>query len=265
MIEADKGITTSSLLGPDEPPAVEIVNANGNSNVVLVCDHASNRVPQRLGNLGLDTTQLANHIGWDPGAADVARRLSVHLHASLVLSGYSRLVIDCNRPPISAESMTEQSAGVPIPGNTGLSAAERERRINELFLPYHGAIERLLDRRSGRKNILLSIHSFTPVLNGQARPWQIGVCYGHKREFAALLLGALNHSGNFMVGDNEPYAIEEAIDYTIPVHGEGRGLPSAMIEIRQDGLQTKTGVDAWAMRLAEAYRSIEKEALHLTG
>ena len=265
MIDTDKGRATRPLLGPDEPPAVEIVNANGASNVVVVCDHASNRVPQRLGTLGLDRIQLADHIGWDPGAADVARRLSVHLDAPLVLSGYSRLVIDCNGPLVSAESMIEQSAGVPIPGNAGLSTAERDRRINEIFLPYHGAIERLLDSRSGRKNLLLSIHSFTPILNGRSRPWEIGICYGHKKGFAALLLEVLNHSGDFMVGDNEPYPIEDAIDYTIPVHGEGRGLPSVMIEIRQDGLQIEAGVDAWATRLAEAYRSIETEALHLPG
>jgi predicted N-formylglutamate amidohydrolase len=126
MIDSDADVTTLSLLSPDKPPAVEMVNADGSSSAVLLCDHASNRVPERLGNLGLDAVQLADHIGWDPGAADVARRLSADLDAPLVLSGYSRLVIDCNRPLRSAESIVKESAGVPVPHNRGLSPAERE-------------------------------------------------------------------------------------------------------------------------------------------
>ena len=263
MIDSDNGVTTLPLLGPDEPPGVELVNADGSSSAVLICDHASNRVPERLGTLGLDAVQLADHIGWDPGAADVARRLSTELDAPLVLGGYSRLVIDCNRPLRSAESIPEQSAGVTIPGNRGLSSEQRASRINALFRPYHGAIDRLLDGRSQRPSLLLSIHSFTPVLNGRPRPWQIGVSYGHNRDLAALMLGALTHIGDVTVGNNEPYPIEDDIDYTIPVHGEARGLPSVMIEIRQDGIRTAAAATAWAVRLAEAYRLIEAEALRL--
>lgn len=261
MIDSDAGVMTLSLLSPDEPPAVEIVNADGSSSAVLLCDHASNRVPERLGNLGLDPVQLADHISWDPGAADVARRLSAVLDAPLVLSGYSRLVIDCNRPLSSTESIAKESSGVPVPGNRGLSPAERESRINALFRPYHDAIDELLDGRSRRPSLLLSIHSFSPVLNGRPRPWQIGISYGHKREFAAQMLGALARSEDFLVGDNEPYPIDDDIDYTVPVHGEGRGLPSAMIEIRQDGIRTVEGAAFWAARLAQAYRLIEAQAL----
>ena len=265
MMESDTRETTLPLLGPDELPPVELVNIDGGGSAVLVCDHASNSVPRRLGTLGLDAGRLADHIGWDPGAADVARRLSVHLDAPLVLSGYSRLVIDCNRPLRSAESIAERSAGVPIPGNRGLSPEEREARIAALFRPYHDAIARLLDGRARRPTLLLSIHSFTPVLNGPLRPWHVGVCYGHDRRLAALLLGTLARSGEFAVGDNQPYPIEDDIDYTIPVHGEGRGFPSAMIEIRQDGIHTAAGAAAWAARLAEAYRLIEAEALRFFG
>jgi len=261
MIDWDAGVTTLSLLNPDEPPAVEMVNADGSSSAVLLCDHATNRVPERLANLGLDAAQLADHIAWDPGAADVARRLSARLDAPLVLSGYSRLVIDCNRPLHSAESIIEESAGVLVPRNRGLSPAERESRINTLFRPYHDAIDELLNGRSRRPSLLLSIHSFTPVLNGRPRPWQIGISYGHNRQLAALMLGALARSGDFLVGDNEPYPIDDDIDYTIPVHGEGRGLPSAMIEIRQDGIRMAEGAAVWAERLAQAYRLIEAEAL----
>jgi predicted N-formylglutamate amidohydrolase len=261
MMSSDTRLTASALLEPDEPPAVETVNAGGGGSAVLVCDHASNRVPRRLGSLGLDAARLADHMGWDPGAADVARRLSAHLDAPLVLSGYSRLVIDCNRPPRSAESIAEESAGVPVPGNRGLSPENRESRINTLFQPYHGAIARLLDGRSRRPSLLLSIHSFTPILNGRPRPWHVGVSSGRDRRLAALMLRALAHGADFTVGDNEPYPIEDDIDYTIPVHGEARGLPSVMIEIRQDGIRTAAGAAGWAARLAQAYRLIEAEAL----
>ena len=165
MMDSDANVATSSLLSSQEPPAVEIVNGDGSSSAVLLCDHASNRVPERLGTLGLNPVQLAAHIGWDLGAADVARRLSARLDAPLVLSGYSRLVIDCNRPLRSAESIVEESAGVPVPRNCGLSPAERESRINALFRPYHDAIDELLNGRSRRPSLLLSVHSFTPVLN----------------------------------------------------------------------------------------------------
>jgi len=265
MMEADSGETTLSLLGTDEPSPVEVVNADGAGSAVLVCDHASNRVPRRLGTLGLDAARLADHIAWDPGAADVARLLSVHLDAPLVLSGYSRLVIDCNRPLRNAESIAEQSAGVSIPGNCGLWSKEREIRVNALFQPYHGVIGRMLDGRARRPSLLLSIHSFTPLLNGRTRPWHIGVSYGRDRRLAALMLGALGHSGDFIVGDNKPYPIEDDVDYTIPVHGEGRGLPSVMIEIRQDEIRAAAGAAAWAARLAEAYSLIEAEALRFFG
>jgi len=200
----------------------------------------------------------------DTGVSAVSR-LSALLDAPLVLSGYSRLVIDCNRPLHNAESIAEQSGGVPVPGNHGLSPLERESRINALFRPYHDAIDRLLDGRTRRPSLLLSIHSFTPVLNGRPRPWHIGVSHWGDRRLAALMLGAVAHSGEFTVGDNAPYPIDDDVDYTIPVHGEGRGLPSVMIEIRQDGIQTAAGAAAWAARLAEAYRLIEAGALRILG
>ena len=222
----------SSLLASSEPPAFEIVNPDGDSSAVLVCDHASNRVPARLGGLGLYPHQLADHIGWDPGAAEVARRLSVRLDAPLILSGYSRLVIDCNRPPRSEESIPEQSADVPVPGNCGLAPEHRSDRIDALFQPYHQAIDRLLDSRTQRPSIFLSIHSFTPALHGRQRPWQIGVSHWRDDRLATLMIRALSQCGDLVVGDNQPYPIDEFTDYTIPVHGEGRGLPSITLEIR---------------------------------
>lgn len=265
MTGSDTELMTLSLLGSNEPPPVETVNPDGGGSAVIVCDHASNSVPQRLAGLGLNEAQLAGHVGWDPGAADVARHLSACLDAPLVLSGYSRLVIDCNRPLRSAESIPEQSAGVTVPGNRGLSPGERVSRINGLFRPYHDAIDRLLDSRSQRPSLLLSIHSFTPTLYEQLRPWHIGVSHGRDRRLAALMLKALAQDGDFNVGDNQPYPIEDDFDYTVPTHGEERGLPSIMIEIRQDGIRTAAEATTWAARLAAAYGLIEAEALGLCG
>jgi predicted N-formylglutamate amidohydrolase len=263
MIDSQASMAAPRLLAPDDPPPVETVNAKGTGHAVLVCDHASNTIPERLLSLGLARDMLREHIAWDPGAADVARRLAAHLDSTLVLSGYSRLVIDCNRPTGHAESIAERSAGVSIPGNRGLSPLERSSRVDALFRPYHGAIAALLDARSRRPTQLISIHSFTPILNGRLRPWQIGISHWHDEQFAALLLGALRRAGGFSLGDNEPYPIDSDIDYTIPAHGGSRGLPSVMIEIRQDEIRTPAGAMAWAARIAAAYRLIEVELLRL--
>ncbi|MBC8282828.1 MAG: N-formylglutamate amidohydrolase [Nitrospinae bacterium] len=263
MTSSNDTNASSLLLNPEEPPAVEIINAEGSSNTVLLCDHASNLVPRRLNNLGLKPKQLAEHIAWDPGAAVVARGLSSCLDAPLVLSSYSRLVIDCNRSPLNTKSIAEQSAGVSIPGNQGLSQEQRASRRRELFEPYHLAISKLLDDRSQLNTLLLSIHSFTPVLDGLRRPWPIGVCYGHDRRLAMLMLKALAGSVDGEVGDNQPYAIEDTIDYTIPLHGEGRGLPSVMIEIRQDQIRTAAEAANWTAQLVDAWLQIEAEAQRL--
>jgi predicted N-formylglutamate amidohydrolase len=232
---------------------------------LLVCDHAANRIPRQLGALGLDAAQLADHIAWDPGAAEVARRLSVHLDAPLVLSCYSRLVIDCNRPIGHVQSIAEQSAGIPIPGNLGISATEREMRGAAFFQPYHEAIAKLLDERRKQATLLLSIHSFTPVLHGQQRPWQVGISHWRDRRLADWLIQALARDPELTVGDNAPYPIEASIDYTVIRCVEGFALPGVMIEIRQDQIRTPAGATSWATRLAEAFRLIEDQARGLVG
>jgi len=268
-------MVTTAEPGPDglldvgEPAACAVFNRDGAGRLLLVCDHAAHRVPRRLAGLGLAPARLATHIGWDPGAALVARQLARLLDAPLVLSAYSRLVIDCNRPLQSPESIPLQSDGVLIPGNQGLTAAQVAVRRAALFHPYHQAIARLLDARRAQPGPLLSIHSFTPVLNGAARPWPIGISYRHDQGLGARLraaLQALAASGDPRcqadstpldpIGDNQPYPIEDAFDYTLPTHGEARGLPNLMIELRQDGLGTTAACAAWAARLAAAYRSL---------
>lgn len=248
-----------ALLDADEPLAWTVDNACGAGNAVVVCDHASNRIPRCLDGLGLNATELTGHIAWDAGAADVARRLAALLDAPSVASGYSRLVVDCNRPLASKESMPTCSDGVVIPGNRSINAADREVRAAALFRPYHRAIAGVLDRRvaAGRPSLLLSIHSFAPVLNDRRRPWQIGFAYGRDSRLALLLLDAFERDGRVVVGHNQPYRVEDAFDYTIPVHGEQREVPHVLIEIRQDLLTTSERCAEWAARLAEAYRGSE--------
>jgi len=241
------------LLAADEPPPFEVLNPQGQASALLVCDHASNRVPRALGNLGLGADELRHHIAWDPGAAEVTRALAARLGAVAVLSAYSRLVIDLNRPLASPESIAEHSHGVQIPGNLGLTRRAREARIAALYDPYHRAIARVLAGRTERPTLLFSIHSFTPTLGGEQRPWSVGVACWRDRRLADLLLQALRSQGDLLVGDNQPYGVDDEHDYTLPTHGEGRGIPSVMIEIRQDQLSTPRDMDAWAERLAAAY------------
>ena len=243
------------LLATDEPPALEVVNACGAGSAVVVCDHASNRVPRRLAGLGLVPAQLVTHIAWDPGAEEVARRVAEQLDAPLVVSGYSRLVIDCNRPLASEESIAVTSAGMAVPGNCAISSADRPLRAAALFRPYHCAIAQVLNQRSAarRRSLLLSIHSFTPVLNGDRRPWQVAFSYGRDARLALLLLDAFTTHGEMVVGHNQPYSVDDSTDYTVPVHGGQRGLPHVLIEIRQDQLTTAEDCVSWALRLAAAY------------
>lgn len=245
-----------TLLDADEPPAWATHNTCGTGNAVVVCDHASNRIPRCLDGLGLSAVELEGHIAWDPGALDVARRLAEALDAPLVASAYSRLVIDCNRPLASDESVPSSSDGVIVPGNRSINTADRALRTAALFHPYHRAIAGVLDRHAaaGRPSLLLSVHSFTPVLNGRRRPWQIGFAYGRDARLALLLLDAFARQDDTVVGHNQPYRVEDAFDYTIPTHGEQRRLPHVLIEIRQDLLTTPERCAAWAARLAEAYR-----------
>ena len=251
----------AALLAPDEPRAFEIFNAQGSAEAVLVCDHASNRIPRRLASLGLTPDQLLQHIAWDPGAAEVARGLAARIDAPLILSGYSRLVIDPNRPLASPESIPERSAGIPVSGNCGLTPQARATRVAALFAPYHQAISELLDGRAGQPTLLISIHSFTPVLSDERRPWPVSVAYGRDRRLADLLRPALERPGDLLVGNNQPYGVDDEHDYTLPTHGEGRGIPHAMIELRQDGLATAVDIADWVGRLADAYRYARAQAV----
>ncbi len=241
-----------NLLAADDPAPVTVYNAGGRSPFLLVADHAGNAMPRALGRLGLAEAECERHIAWDIGIAGLGRLLADALDAVLIQQNYSRLVIDCNRPPGTAASIPEISELTPIPGNVALSEANKAARVHEIFRPYHERIEAELDRRrqAGRPAVLIALHSFTPSFKGVSRPWHAALLYNRDPRFAHRLLALLKSENGLIVGDNEPYSVSDATDYTIPVHGERRGLPHALIEIRQDLIAEENGQHAWALRLA---------------
>jgi predicted N-formylglutamate amidohydrolase len=240
------------LLAPGEPPPVTVFNETGASPFLIVADHAGNNVPRALHKLGLPQAELDRHIGWDIGIAGVCRALGEALDAVVIQQNYSRLVIDCNRTPGSETSIATISELTPVPGNAALNDAQKAAREREIFRPYHDRIEVELARRhlAGRPAFLIAMHSFTPSFKGVARPWHTGVLYNRDASFAHLLKALLQSEGGLTVGDNEPYSVTDATDYTIPVHGERRGLHHVAIEIRQDFIAEVKAQQEWAALLA---------------
>jgi predicted N-formylglutamate amidohydrolase len=259
MRMTDRSTAGFTLLADDEPPAALEERRQGRSNFVIVVDHAGARIPRSLENLGLPASELTRHIAWDIGALGLARRMSAILDAPLVAQNYSRLVIDCNRDPGVATSIPQLSEWVSIPGNLDLSEAEIAARRAEVFEPYHEHIRALLDERkaAGRRTILVAQHSMTDIYKGATRDMHAAVLYNRDRRFAGLVLEMLRRERDLTVADNEPYFVSDATDYTIPQHGEVRGLPHVEIEIRQDLVKEEAGQAVWAERVARALRAAE--------
>ncbi len=236
------------------PPAITI-NAEGRSPFVLVCDHASNRIPERYGDLGLTLAQRLEHIAWDPGALSVCQALVDLLDAPLVHSTVSRLIIDCNRDTDSPELIRTLSEDTVIGANIAVSADERARRISDYHAPFHLAIERVLERRAARvqPSVLVCMHSFTPVYLGVPRPWPIGLIHGRDTAYTQGLFDALKAEDPTLdVGWNQPYAALNGVTLTLEKHGDGRGLDATMIEIRNNEILEPAGVAFWAARLARS-------------
>jgi predicted N-formylglutamate amidohydrolase len=232
--------------------AVKVSNRQGSSPFVIVCDHASNFIPQEYGTLGLDASELTRHIAWDPGALPVSQRLSAVLDAPLVESCISRLVTDCNRPLDAPDLIVTMSETTEVPGNRDLTADERARRIALAHKPFHDTIDAVIAERldSGRPAWLVSVHSFTPVYRLVPRPWQIGIIHDDDVRLAGPMIEALQLTGA-IVGSNEPYSPADRVYYTLQRHARSRGLPCAMIEIRNDEIGEEKGQSVWAGRLGE--------------
>lgn len=241
------------LLSPEDPAPFTLFNAGGAAPFLLIGDHAGSAIPRALGDLGLEPADRTRHIALDIGVLGMGRKLALLLDAPFLHQTYSRLVVDCNRDPGRPDAMPAVSDGTRIAGNEGLDGVARQARVAAIHRPYHAEIEAIIDARTaaGRQTILLSLHSFTPIMNGIPRPWNIGILYWQGRiDMAMAMLHALAQRGDIAVGDNAPYAMDDT-DYTIPHHAISRALHYAEIEVRQDLISTEAGQFGWAQRLAD--------------
>jgi predicted N-formylglutamate amidohydrolase len=244
--------------GADEGESFEIVPGPAVSCYVIVCDHASNAIPPEYAGLGLDRVQLKRHIAYDPGAEALARALAAKLDAPAVLSRFSRLLIDPNRGDDDPTLVMKLSDGAIVPGNARVDDAEVARRIARFSAPYHDAVSRTIDRalEAGVTPVLFSIHTFTPIFHDGPRPWHCAVLWEHDARLAQPLLTALRAEPELVTGENEPYAGALEGD-CMTRHGLDRGLPHAIIEVRQDLLETDAQVEIWAERFARILTGID--------
>ena len=250
MERKEPGGTPLSLETP------QVLRPLGSSPFVLICDHASNRVPDELNQLGLPSAELARHIAWDIGAAGVTEALSEIFDAPAILCNTSRLVIDCNRQLNVHDLIPEVSDGTAIPGNAHLTETAKAQRIERFFRPYHNAIESVLMEREKRRDapIVVSIHSMNASLAGKNRPWQIALSSFLDRSLADPLLAILRQDGDIVVGDNEPYDLDPKVDYSVPQHAISRGLQHLQVEFRNDMIADRNAQYQWALRFADALR-----------
>lgn len=220
--------------------------------MLLLGDHAGRAIPRRLGDLGLPASAMDLHIAWDIGVAGLGERLAERLDACFVRQAYSRLVIDCNRVAGAADAVPAESDGVAIPGNVGLGAGDVAARRTEIYEPYQAAISAVLDERArmGRPTVLVSLHSFTPVMKGARRPWRLGVLHREDSDLSRRMLARLREALGEGVGDNQPYAMD-GTDNTVPLHADPRGLDYLELEARQDLIAEAAGQEALAAFVAE--------------
>ncbi|MBM3542267.1 MAG: N-formylglutamate amidohydrolase [Alphaproteobacteria bacterium] len=247
-----------ALLGPGDPPPVIVEGESRRGDCLVLCDHASAAVPRALGTLGLPAAELRRHIALDNGALDAARAIAARFDAPLVATGYSRLVIDCNRAPDDPTSIPLISETTIIPGNRGVPAPERARRLDALFHPYHRRVAAILDGFAARGVVpaILSIHSFTPVYKGEARPWHFGILWNRDPRIPVPLIAALSRVPGVAVGDNLPYSGRDEYGYTTDVHGARRGYPHALVEFRDDLVREAADVARWARIAGDALAPI---------
>lgn len=248
-----------TLLGPDDQPAVTIRNADAKAPVVIVCDHASNNVPKALDGLGISPATLERHIAYDIGARRVAELLSDRLDAPAVLSGYSRLVIDINRPVDDFTSIREISDGDIVPGNRRLTQDQRQARQEELYWPYHRSVAEAIANRheNGKLPAIISVHSCTDKMKGVTRPWHIGVLMNRDRRMGEALMAVLaKQRPDLCIGDNKPYSGMDPYGYTIETHAIPGGLPNVLLEIRQDLIRDEAGQRDYADIVGDAMEEV---------
>ena len=241
----------SPLTTIDFGPAVKVTPVAEPPSVIVVCEHASNRIPDGLNDLGLDQTALSSHIAWDPGAREVAEAVAHSLSAGLVCSTVSRLVYDCNRPPEAESAIPRQSEIYAIPGNENLTPEARADRIEHVYRPFERALADEIARHRATLGLLVTIHSFTPVFHGAARSVELGILHGEDDRFATAMMQHLPDSLPFTARLNEPYAPADGVMHTLDLHGAANGLRSVMIEVRNDLIATGQAQKAMAGLLAD--------------
>ncbi len=229
-----------------EPVAVE--NPEGKGTALIICEHASRRLPARAGDLGLGAAALQSHIAWDPGALALARLLSKALGATLVYQRFSRLIYDCNRPPESIDAMPATSEIYRIPGNESLSTAERYARTAALYVPFHDRISQIIAERAtrGQDTVVVTIHSFTPVYRGKARAVEVGILHDSDSRLADVMLARADEETAFLTLRNEPYGPADGVTHTLQLHALPQGLQNVMIEVRNDLIADETGLGVMA-------------------
>jgi len=244
----------------DDPYAdevVEVTNPSGAGQFLIVCEHASRFIPAGFGNLGLDDEALNSHVAWDPGALAVAQAMSSLLDAPLVAQRVSRLLYDCNRPPEAESAVPAVSEVYQIPGNTGLSAADRQARVARFYVPFRDTLTACIDWRirAGRAPVLITVHSFAPVYNGVRRETELGILHDTDARFADALLETTKAGMDLVVRRNQPYGPQDGVTHTLIEHGVARGLLNVMLEIRNDLIKdsaSQTAMAQWLARCATA-------------
>lgn len=243
MTEGPDKKRVSNLLSPEEPGPFKTLNPLADEPILLVCDHANCRFPKSLGDMGLDPFARRCHLAIDIGAGPLTERLAESLGVTAVVQNYSRLIVDCNRQLMDPGAFLEYGDGILVPGNRNLHQADKDMRASALYWPYHCAINEQVARlrKLGPPPAFISVHSFTPVLNGESRGWQIGVLWDKDERLREIFLEGFRAAG-YYVGDNEPYSGKAPQDFTIDHHAEAIGLPHIGIEIRQDLIDDEAGV-----------------------
>ncbi len=239
------------MYGLEESPTEEI-NLTGKSDILLICEHASHFIPEGFNNLGLAEEECLSHIGWDIGAADLAKKLSQQLDASLILQRYSRLLYDCNRPPDELSAIPPLSEATVIPGNSELTAEQRDYRIQRVYQPFHEAIGlHIADRKkAGRRTIIVTIHSFTPIYKGQVRGVELGVICDPDNEFSQRFYQKAREVCDYDIRINEPYGPPEPVLHTVTKHGRDNQIANVMLEIRNDLILRENDQQEWAQLIA---------------
>jgi len=229
------------LLESHEKPAAEVVNSRGAAPAVLVCEHASRFIPAALDGLGLNAAAATSHAAWDIGALDLASALSRMMDAPLVAARISRLVYDCNRPPKAPGAIPAQSEVFAIPGNTDLSDAQRAARVAEVYDPFRALVAQVLDQHPNQP-VMITIHSFTPVYNGQTRDVELGILHDTDDRVAKALLARAQRDTPLKTEMNQPYSATDGVTHTLRMQAGARGLANVMIEVRNDLIDTPQGV-----------------------